>query len=109
MVRVEPPQHEWVPHAQHHGGAVRTPYTARAGIMLAPDHGGAQEALRGVLVHGAFRTLDTDREPVPMVVPAAQHVLRGEGPCGLVPRRLAALVPLAPCRLQRLVTRGTGG
>src|SRR6266568_1165929 len=82
MVRVEPPQHDWLQHAKHHGCEVRTPYTARAVIMLAPDHWVAQDALRGVLVHGDFRTIDTYRESVPMVVQAAQHFLLGEGKAG---------------------------
>ncbi len=77
--------------------------------MLAPDHWGAPEALRGVLGHGDFRTIDTYREPVPMVVQAAQPLLLGEVPCGLWQRRRAALVPLAQFRLQSLGALGKGG
>src|SRR3989442_210753 len=109
MIRVEPPQHDCLQHAQHHGCEVRTPYTARAVIMLAPDHWVAQDALRGVLVHGDFRTIDTYRESVPMVVQAAQHFLLGEGQGGLLQMRRAALLHLAQFRLQSLVALGKGG
>src|SRR6266542_3620401 len=77
LIRVVPPQHDCLQQDKHHGCEVRTPYTARAVIILAPDHWVAQDALRGVIVHGDFRTIDKYREPVPMVVQAAQHFLLG--------------------------------
>lgn len=56
----------------------------------------AQEALRRVLVHRHFRTWDQHREPVPMMVQAAQHLLLGQVPLGLSTMRVAARLPLTP-------------
>ena len=96
---MEPPQDDRLPHAQHPRRSVRPPHAAGAVIVLAADHGVSHDTLRGVLVHGHCGALDKHREPVPMIVPAAQPLLLGQGQVGLLQMGLTAFLPLTAFRL----------
>ena len=72
MVGIEPPQQDSLDHTKQHRCQVGAPHTASTVIVLAADDRVAQDALRGVIVHGHFGALDKHREPVPVVTQAAQ-------------------------------------
>src|SRR5216683_2755447 len=100
MVRIEAPQQHRLQHTKHHRGQVGTPYAARAVVVFAAHHRGAQYPFRRVVVHGHFRTLNKDRKTAPVVVEALQDLMLGTVPVWLVKMALTASLHLAQLALQ---------
>src|SRR5438128_452739 len=108
MVWIETPQQDGLDHTQHHRSQVGAPHAARAIIVLTAYHWVAQDALRGVIVHGHFWTPHKDREPIPVVVQATQNLVFGQMERGLLQMRLAARLHLAQFRFQLAVALDKG-
>jgi hypothetical protein len=79
MVRIEVPKHDRLQHAKHLRRQVGTPHTTRTILVLTADDRAPKCPFRRVVVHRHFRTRQKHREPVPVVVQAAQDLLLGYG------------------------------
>src|SRR4030095_13412933 len=108
MMRIEVPQQDRLQHTEHHRRQVGAPHAARAVIVLAAHHRGAEYPLRAIIVHRHFWTSDKHGEPVPVVMQAAQNLVLDQVEGGLLEMRLAAGLHLAQLDLQVTVTLDKG-
>ena len=97
--RVDPPPFERVEQAEQRGAQFAAPLRPRAVVVLAPHHRAAQRTLGLIVVHRQVGVLDEQRQAIPVVAQATQHLRARRRQLRLL--RQFALPPL----LHRLHTR----